>query len=54
MKVWSLVAHKLWPRLKFLSTEDEADTANDNADTAAVDAATGALTIVLRTFVTVN
>ena len=45
MKVLSFVVHKLWPRLKFLSTDD--DDNNDAADA-------GAMTIVLRTFVTAN
>ena len=48
MKVLSLVILKLWPRLKFLSTDDDNNN-DDNDDTA--DAA-GAMTIVLRTFVT--
>ena len=47
MKVLSLVILKLWPRLKFLSTDDDDDN-NDTADDA------GAMTIVLRTFVTAN
>ena len=42
MKVLSAVVHKLWPRLKILCTND--DNHND----------TGAMTIVLRTFVTAN
>ena len=37
MKALSLMVHKLWPRLKFLSTDDDG---NDNA---------GAMTIVLLT-----
>ena len=43
MEVLSGVVHMLWPRLKFLSTDD--DDNNYNA---------GAMTIVLRTFVTAN
>ena len=43
MKVLPLVVHKLWPRLKFLSTDD-ADKNNDDDDNNA-----GAMTIVLRT-----
>ena len=46
MKVLSLVVHKLWPRLKFLSMDDAANNADDD------DA--GAMTIVLRTFVKAN
>ena len=42
MKVVSLVAHKLWQRLKFLSMDDAA--ADDD----------GALTIVLQTFIMAN
>ena len=46
MKVLSFAVHKLWPRLKFLSTDDDNnDNDNDNA---------GAMTIVLRTFVAAN
>ena len=41
MKVLSFAVQKLWPRLKFLSMDD-----NDNV--------AGAMTIVLRTFVTAN
>ena len=33
MKVLSLVVHKLWPRLKFLSTDDDADAADAKAMT---------------------
>ena len=40
MKVLSVVVHKLWPRLKFLSTDDNNDA--------------GAKTIVLPTFITAN
>ena len=43
MKVLSLSVRKLCSRLKFLSTDDDND--DDNA---------GAMTIVLRTFVTAN
>ena len=50
MKVLSFDVHKLWPRLKFLSTDD--DDNNDDDDAADDDA--GAMTIVLRTFVTAN
>ena len=39
MKVLSFADHKLWPRLKFLSTDDD----NNDEDNA------GAMTIVLRT-----
>ena len=46
MKVLSVVVHKLWPQLKFLSTDDD----NTNND----DDAAGAMTIVLQTFVTEN
>ena len=46
MKVLSLVVHKLWSRLKFLSTDD------DNDNTAADDAR--AMTVVLQTFVKAN
>ena len=50
MKDLSLVIHKLWPRLKFLSTDDDNnDNNNDNGDNNA-----GAMTIVLQTFVTAN
>ena len=52
MKVLSLVVHKLRPRLKFLSTDDDAETADD--DTAAADDDAGVMTIVFRTFVTAN
>ena len=48
MKVLSVVIDKLWPRLKFLSTDDD----NDNNDDTAADA--GGMTIVLPTFVTAN
>ena len=41
MKVLFVVVNNLWPRLKFLSTNDDDDDA-------------GAMTIVLRTFVTAN
>ena len=50
MKVLSLVVHKLWPKLKLLSTNDDNnyDDVADNNDDA------GAMTIILQTFVTVN
>ena len=47
MKAQYLTVHKLWPRLKFLSTDDDADAAADDEDALA-------MTIVLRTFVTAN
>ena len=49
MKVLSLVVYELWQRLKFLSTDDADTAAADDDDTDA-----GAMTIVLRTFVTAN
>ena len=48
MKVLSVVVHNVCPRLKFLSTDDDDDNNDDTADDA------GAMTIVLRTFVTAN
>ena len=53
MKVLSLVILKLWPRLKFLSTDDDNNDNDDNDDDDTADDA-GAMTIVLRTFVTAN
>ena len=43
MKVLSFAVHKLWPRLKILSMDDD-DNDNDAGD----------MTIVLRTFVKAN
>ena len=55
MKVLSVVVHKLWHRLKFLSTDNDNTTADpDDADTSDDDDDAGAMTIVLRTFVTAN
>ena len=51
MKVLSVVVHKLWPRLKFLSTDDDGNN-NNNDDNNNDDS--GAMTIVLQTFVTAN
>ena len=47
MKVLSVVVHKLLPRLKFFVYRHDDDN-NNNDDDA------GAMTIVLRTFVTAN
>ena len=36
MKILSLVAHKLWPRLKCLSTDDNKYNNNDDNDVGAM------------------
>ena len=46
MEVLSVAVHKLWSRLKFLSTDDDDNNNNDNKAEA--------MTIVLQTFVAAN
>ena len=48
MKVLSVVVHKLWHGLKSMDNVNNADHPHEDDDDA------GAMTIVLRTFVTAN
>ena len=54
MKVLSVAVHKLWSRLKFLSTDDNNNDNDDNNDDNDNNDDAGAMTIVLWTFVMAN